>query len=421
MSEEGGFILTATIFQGRFCPFELRKILFLVMVLSAFLFTSFAEAAPKWEEVANHIDETVDQAVAIYASGDTEGARDMVNTAYYGIYEKDGLENVMRTSVSAKETNLTEYQFYKVKKAMKNGEPLETVQQEGEKLKQMVHDNVKDLQNAHGTTGWAAFLPAFLILLREGIEAILVLVAIIAYLGRSGNQQYLGTVYNFSIAAIIASFVTAYLFVTVLDSTAGGMSREVLEGGTALFAVVVLLLTSAWLGAKANGEAWKNYIGGLVEKSVTTGTARALGAAAFLAVYREGAEVILFYQALFNNAAADVEMIWAGFGAGCVALAAIFFAIQRGVFRIPLRPFFIFTSVLMYLLAVSFAGSGVEELQEGGVIGITRIESVPVPTIDLIGVYPTMETLGLQLVLLAAGAVMIWRFWQRERAAAQAA
>ena len=364
-----------------------------------------ADAAPKWQEVADRIAQTVDQAVSVYETGDYEGARDLVNSAYYGIYEKDGLENVMRSSVSAKETSLTEYQFYKVKKSMKNGESLETVKQETEKLKSMVNDNVKALENAHGSSGWAAFLPAYLILLREGLEAILVLVAIIAYLKRAQDEKHLGTVYNFSIAAVVASFISAYLFNTILNNTTGGMSREVLEGATALFAVAVLLLTSAWLGGKASKDNWKQYIDGLVKESITHGTARALGMAAFLAVYREGAEVILFYQALFNNAAADVTMIWAGFGAGCVTLAVIFYGMQQGILKIPLRPFFLFTSILMFLLAVTFVGGGIEELQEGGVIGITRFEGWP--TFDVLGIFPTAETLGAQLLVLLFGVGMV--------------
>ena len=364
-----------------------------------------ADAAPKWQEVSDRIAQTVDQAVSVYETGDYEGARDLVNSAYYGIYEKDGLENVMRSSVSAKETSLTEYQFYKVKKSMKNGESLETVKQETEKLKSMVNDNVKALENAHGSSGWAAFLPAYLILLREGLEAILVLVAIIAYLKRANEEKHLGTVYNFSIAAVVASFISAYLFNTILNNTTGGMSREVLEGATALFAVAVLLLTSAWLGGKASKDNWKQYIDGLVKESITHGTARALGMAAFLAVYREGAEVILFYQALFNNAAADVTMIWAGFGAGCVTLAVIFYGMQQGILKIPLRPFFLFTSILMFLLAVTFVGGGIEELQEGGVIGITRFEGWP--TFDVLGIFPTAETLGAQLLVLLFGVGMV--------------
>ena len=382
----------------------MKKILFLCMAL-VLLAVPRADAAPKWQEVSDRIAQTVDQAVSVYETGDYEGARDLVNSAYYGIYEKDGLENVMRSSVSAKETSLTEYQFYKVKKSMKNGESLETVKQETEKLKSMVNDNVKALENAHGSSGWAAFLPAYLILLREGLEAILVLVAIIAYLKRANDEKHLGTVYNFSIAAVVASFISAYLFNTILNNTTGGMSREVLEGATALFAVAVLLLTSAWLGGKASKDNWKQYIDGLVKESITHGTARALGMAAFLAVYREGAEVILFYQALFNNAAADVTMIWAGFGAGCVTLAVIFYGMQQGILKIPLRPFFLFTSILMFLLAVTFVGGGIEELQEGGVIGITRFEGWP--TFDVLGIFPTAETLGAQLLVLLFGVGMV--------------
>ena len=331
------------------------------------------EAAPKWQEVADRIAQTVDQAVSVYETGDYEGARDLVNSAYYGIYEKDGLENVMRSSVSAKETSLTEYQFYKVKKSMKNGESLETVKQEVEKLKSMVNDNVKALENAHGSSGWAAFLPAYLILLREGLEAILVLVAIIAYLKRANEEKHLGTVYNFSIAAVVASFISAYLFNTILNNTTGGMSREVLEGATALFAVAVLLLTSAWLGGKASKDNWKQYIDGLVKESITHGTARALGMAAF--------------------------------GAGCVTLAVIFYGMQQGILKIPLRPFFLFTSILMFLLAVTFVGGGIEELQEGGVIGITRFEGWP--TFDVLGIFPTAETLGAQLLVLLFGVGMV--------------
>lgn len=377
------------------------------MMVVCFSFAT-AEAAPKWQEVADRIAVVVDQAVEVYKTGDYEGGRDLVNNAYYGLYEAEGLENVLRTTVSSKETNITEFQFYKLKRSMKNGEPIEAVQKEADELKRMVNENVRSLENAHGGTGWAAFLPAFLILIREGLEAILVLVAIIAYLQRTGNEKYLGTVYNWSIGAIIASFASAYVFVTVLDANVGGMSREVIEGGTALFAVVVLLATSAWLGGKADTKSWKQYIDGLVAHSVSQGTARALGLAAFLAVYREGAEVILFYQALFNNAAADVQMIWAGFGAGCVALAGIYFGISKGIVRIPLRPFFLFTSALMFLLAVTFSGSAVKELQEGSVLPMTQLDSFPVQ-VDILGIYPTAETLGMQAFILLIGVGMVLR------------
>lgn len=381
-----------------------RFVLFLLAILIS-ISSIQAEAAPKWSEIGARIDQTIQQSLEIFDSGDRRGAKEKVNDAYYGIYEKDGLESAVNMGISAKTANLTEYQFYKLKKFMLDETATsEQVHEQAETLVSMIYESTTALETANlGRGGWASFLPAFLILLREGLEAILVLVAIIAYLQRSGNEKHLDTVYNAMIAAIIASFVTAYLFESVLEATAAGASREVLEGATALFAVVVLIATSAWLGGKSNANAWKDYIQGMVDKTLTTGKAKALALAAFLAVYREGAEVILFYQALFNNASNDVEMIWFGFAAGCVAIALIFFVMQRGILRIPLRPFFMFTSILMYLLAVSFAGGGIRELQEGGILATTQIENSIIPTIDVLGIYPTFETLGIQFALLILG------------------
>lgn len=400
----------------------MKKMFLLLLTLIMSLQINSVNASPKWSEIGAHIDQTIQESLTIYKSGDHRAAKEKVNDAYYGIYEKDGLESAVNMGISAKTANLTEYQFYKLKKFMLDETYTEAqVEEQAETLVTMIYESTTALETANvGRGGWASFIPAFLILLREGLEAILVLVAIIAYLRRSGNEKFLDTVYNAMIAAIIASFVTAYLFATVIESTAAGASREVLEGATALFAVVVLIATSAWLGGKSNATAWKDYIQGMVDKTLTSGKAKALALAAFLAVYREGAEVILFYQALFNNASNDVEMIWLGFIAGCIAIAALFFIMQHGVLRIPLRPFFMFTSVLMYLLAVSFAGGGIRELQEGGIIETTQIESSIIPTIDVLGIYPTMETLGIQALLLIIG-ILTFVYYQSRQSKESAA
>lgn len=399
----------------------MKKFVLLLAMLLAFATTLPAQAAPKWEQVGQHIEQAMGAAIDLYNSGNKEGAKDAVNDIYYGIYEKDGLETGIRNTVSAKNANLTEYQFSKLKKAMlaDDGDAA-TVQEAADTLIKMINADIKSLQGAHSSQGgWASFWPAFLILLREGIEAILVLAAIIAYLCKSKNEKYLSYVYNYSIAAIIASFITAYIFNSLAQQFGAGANQEIVEGVTVLIAVAVLLSVSFWMGGKANAKAWENYIKGMVRSSMTTGKARTLGFAAFLAVYREGAEVVLFYQALFNSAAGDVEMIWLGFAAACVALAVIFALIRMGALRIPLRPFFIGTSIFMYLLAVSFAGSGIEELQEGGIISITPIESIPVPSIDILGIYPTYETIAIQVVLLIAAIAGI--VYYKKKGAAQPA
>jgi hypothetical protein len=387
----------------------MKKVLVFLAALLLFLPAIPADAAQTWQQIHDRIGVQMDQVYEIYKTGNAEGAKDAVNDIYYGIYEKDGLESAVRSGISSKSANLTEYQFYTLKKAIRAGAPQAEVEAEGAKLLDMIQAEVTTLETKGVESGgWAMFLQAFLILLREGIEAILVLVGIIAYLGRAGHEKELSTVYNWAIAGIIMSFVTAYLFVEVLDNTTTtGSGREIIEGCTALFAVLVLLGTSAWMGGKANAKAWKSYIDKQVKLTLSTGKSRALGAAVFLAVYREGAEVILFYQALFNNAVGDVDMIWAGFVTACVALALIFFLMQRGALRIPIGPFFKVTSAFMFILAVTFLGGGLKELQEADVISTSVIEAVPVPSIDLLGLYPTYETIVPQILLILAAVAMV--------------
>lgn len=387
----------------------MKKVLVFLAALLLFLPAIPADAAQTWQQIHDRIGVQMDQVYEIYKTGNAEGAKDAVNDIYYGIYEKDGLESAVRSGISSKSANLTEYQFYTLKKVIRAGAPQAEVEAEGAKLLDMIQAEVTTLETKGVESGgWAMFLQAFLILLREGIEAILVLVGIIAYLRRAGHEKELSTVYNWAIAGIIMSFVTAYLFVEVLDNTTTtGSGREIIEGCTALFAVLVLLGTSAWMGGKSNAKAWKSYIDKQVKLTLSTGKSRALGAAVFLAVYREGAEVILFYQALFNNAVGDVDMIWAGFVTACVALALIFFLMQRGALRIPIGPFFKVTSAFMFILAVTFLGGGLKELQEADVISTSVIEAVPVPSIDLLGLYPTYETIVPQILLILAAVAMV--------------
>lgn len=387
----------------------MKKVLVFLAALLLFLPAIPADAAQTWQQIHDRIGVQMDQVYEIYKTGNAEGAKDAVNDIYYGIYEKDGLESAVRSGISSKSANLTEYQFYTLKKVIRAGAPQAEVEAEGAKLLDMIQAEVTTLETKGVESGgWTMFLQAFLILLREGIEAILVLVGIIAYLGRAGHEKELSTVYNWAIAGIIMSFVTAYLFVEVLDNTTTtGSGREIIEGCTALFAVLVLLGTSAWMGGKSNAKAWKSYIDKQVKLTLSTGKSRALGAAVFLAVYREGAEVILFYQALFNNAVGDVDMIWAGFVTACLALALIFFLMQRGALRIPIGPFFKVTSAFMFILAVTFLGGGLKELQEADVISTSVIEAVPVPSIDLLGLYPTYETIVPQILLILAAVAMV--------------
>ena len=180
------------------------------------------------------------------------------------------------------------------------------------------------------------FLGAFGIIVREGLEAILVIAGMIAYLVKSGNQKTLKNVYIGSFLGVVMSFAAAWLLAWLKRVwTGAGQSQEVIEGITALIAVCVLFYVSNWMISKAEAASWSRYIDGKVQSSVETGSSFALAFTAFLSVFREGAEVVLFYQPMLNEG--NPGMVWAGFGVGCVLLVFVYLAITKLSIRLPIR------------------------------------------------------------------------------------
>ena len=150
---------------------RMKKLLMCIAAL-ILLLPKAADAAQTWQQIHDRIGTEMQQVYAIYKTGDAEGAKDAVNNIYYGIYEKDGLESAVRSGISAKSANLTEYQFYTLKKAIRAGAPQAEIEAEGAKLLDMIQAEVTTLETAGVQSGgWGMFLQAFLILLREGVEA----------------------------------------------------------------------------------------------------------------------------------------------------------------------------------------------------------------------------------------------------------
>jgi high-affinity iron transporter len=263
-------------------------------------------------------------------------------------------------------------------------------------------------------SGVDAFWQSFLIILREGFEAILVIGAVVAFLLKTGHRERLRSIWLGVVLALVASGVTAVIFKTILGSIPA--SREIIEGGTLLISVVVLFSVSYWLISRVEAAKWQQFIKDKVTDALEHGGGRALAFVSFLAVYREGAETALFYQALMNEAGNVVVPISLGILFGFVALAIIFTLFYRYGVRIPLRPFFAVTSVLLYYMAFVFIGKGVNELQEGNAVSATFITHFP--TVDWLGVYPTWETLIAQLVLLILFAFALLKtFWPKRSVA----
>jgi high-affinity iron transporter len=255
------------------------------------------------------------------------------------------------------------------------------------------------------TTTWGVFLESFLIIVREGFEAILVIGAVVAFLIKTGNRKRLKDIWIGSVAGLAASAALAVVLRTVLAAVPA--SRDVIEGATMLVAVVVLFSVSYWLLSKIEGAKWQKFIREKVNAALSEGGSFALAFVAFLAVFREGAETALFYQALFTRGESVAMPVAMGLLVGFAVLAVIFTLFYRFGVKIPMRPFFAVTGGLLYYMAFVFAGKGIKELQEGNVISQTQIPGFP--HVEMLGLYPTVETLLAQGILLALLLFALWR------------
>ena len=252
------------------------------------------------------------------------------------------------------------------------------------------------------------FIQSFVILLREGLEAILIVGALMTFLSKMGASHRKREI-NLGVgAAVVASLLTAFLLETIFILSPA--RREGLEGATMLVATAVLFYVSYWLLSKMEVVKWTHFVTSKVQDALTGGSTLALASAAFLAVYREGFETVLFYKALFVSATAAGSMpIVAGIVAGALVLVAVYVAIDRFGVRLPLKPFFAVTSAFLYYMAFVFAGAGVAELQEGSMIPTTVVSWAP--RIPALGIYPTAESLAAQaLLLLLAIVALVWTF-----------
>jgi high-affinity iron transporter len=260
----------------------------------------------------------------------------------------------------------------------------------------------------------SAFVQSFTIIAREGLEVVLLIGAMLAVLRQSGASDAARGLWWGTAAAIVMSVLTALSLDAVFRSAE---NVEVLEGFTMLVAAAVLFFVGHWLLAKADVARWQRYVKSQIRSAAGQGSIWALAAVAFVAVYREGVETVLFYRALLASASGPGAIL-VGFVVGLVALAVLCYAIYRFGIRIPLRPFFAVTSAFLLLLAFTFAGKGVHELQEGGVLSETRVEWLRIAPL---GVYPTVETLAVQAVILLGIFVplAVRRIWPRSVARAE--
>lgn len=449
-------------------------VLLIAAVFSAHFFA--AEATPfyaTWEEaqpayfpdsektnmneVTYAIDKVLEAGHHNLEDGFSDDAYQCAQQAYYGYYEVCGFERRTMAEISGARKNEVEFIYRDLRKAVKNNS-LEEYDAAADALRTDLYEDARllsdvseafvnkykedtefaenytrisgltrsDLEALAGVessggagSATSSFVQAFIILLREGLEAILVIGGIIAYLIKSGNKKQVRPVYIGSVVAIALSFVAAWILGMIKSANAAaGANQEIIEGVTALLAVAVLFYVSNWMLSKSESEVWQKYLNEKVESSVSKGSMFALGFTAFLAVFREGAEVILFYQPIISDAqdGDGVGYVWLGVLAAVVALVAVFVAIRFFSIKLPLKPFFMATSILMAVMSIAFLGSGIKELIEGGLLdnvnifipGLTPlIEQIPTnDVLDIFGIYPHTETIVPQFILLVVTVIL---------------
>lgn len=344
----------------------------------------------------------MDLALAMYKKGDYTGALNTSIDAYLEGFER------AETDLRIKDEKLTkeiENKLTLFRSGIKDRIPYSELSALNSDIRASLDSASALLNDKTALSSAVLFTNSFSILLREALEAMLIIAAITAYLSKTGAGSQIKYIHLGWISAIAAGVVTWFMARTIIQIS--GASREVIEGVTAITAATVLFYVSYWLISKTEVEKWKEFIRTKVQTAINKKSVFALAAVSFLAVYREAFETVLFYQALLYQAQGSVSpVVWGVITAAAVTIALIYIVFRLTV-RIPLKYFFSFTGMFLYALCFVLAGKGIHELQQAGMIDITRIQNFP--TFESLGIYATMETLVLQGIIFIA--VLFALFW----------
>lgn len=333
--------------------------------------------------------------VEAYSAGNAHEAQKLALSAYL-----DGFEPV-EPMLSARNPNLMhsiESGMADFRGAIDQGAGLADIQSKAATLDGQFSAAEQALA-PQASSSVSTFLSALTILVREGVEALLIVVAMIAFLRKAEREDELRFVHGGWIAALVAGVLT-WIAATTLISVSGA-NRELTEGFGGVFAALVLVFVGIWMHGKAQADAWQRYVREKLDSALSQGSGWFLFALAFVVVYREAFETILFYAAMWED---SPGALLAGVIAGGSLLAAIAWAMLRYSARLPITQFFRYSSILMAALAVVLAGKGIAALQEAGLLGVTPLSAVP--RIDWIGLQPSLQVVLAQasaLIALIAG------------------
>jgi high-affinity iron transporter len=345
------------------------------------------------------------ESLQAYKAGDRDKAKSLALSAYL-----DGFEPI-EGALSARDAGLlarVETAMGELRASIGRGDSADDVQARIQALDGMVTEVDSALAPEQGTA-ISTFVGAATILLREGLEALLIVVGMLAFLKKGGRPDMVRPVHYGWTSALFAGALT-WLAATTLISISGA-TRELTEGFGSVLAAVVLLFVGIWMHGKGQADEWQRYIKQRMDRALSKGSGWFLFSLAFIAVYRELFETILFYAAL--SAEGNAGAVIAGAVAGAAALAVVAFVMLRFSQKLPVGKFFTYSSVLIAVLAVVLAGKGVAALQEAGLIGVAPLGHVP--RISVLGIFPTAEVIAAQVVTLIA--LIVGFKWNQLKAA----
>jgi high-affinity iron transporter len=358
----------------------------------AYLRSAPAAIATDRESPIDFSARTLQESLEAYRRGDPARAHQLAVTSYLEGFELveaplDGVDRGLRTRV--------EGAMLRYRTLIQSRAPKEAVEAEARAILSLL-ETARQRLDAARLSPATAFTSALVILLREGVEAILVVAALIAMLLKSGRREALRYVHAGWIAALALGGLTWLAASYVV--TVSGASREVTEGVTALVAAAMLLYVGFWMHRHAHAARWKAYLEARVQSALSGRTLWGLAAISFVAVYREVFETVLFYQSLWIEAGPEGRVaLGGGFAAAVVGLALVAWLILKLGLRLPTGWFFGLGSALMAVLAVVLAGKGIAALQHAGKLPVGPVD---LPAIPSLGVYPTWEGVITQLALV---------------------
>ena len=350
------------------------------------------------------------ESLAAYEAGDRELAKQLALSAYL-----DGFEPV-EPLLAARDAALmarVERAMAELRGAIGAGRPAAEVRGRVATLDALFGE-VEEALSPDKASFASAFLGAFTILLREGLEALLIVVGMLTFLRKSGRTDMVRPVHGGWIAALVAGLATWWAATHLISIS--GASRELTEGFGSALAAVVLLFVGVWMHRKSQADEWQRYLREKVGRALSGRSAWFLFFLAFIAVYREAFETILFFTAL--SAQGSIGALVGGAAAGLLVLAVIAVAMFRFSRKLPIGKFFAYSSALIAVLAVVLTGKAISALQEAGLVGVTPLAAAP--RVEILGLYPTAEGLLAQaaMILALAGAFTFNRIEARKLAVA---